>query len=462
MIPLGAQLASWAVGLEFDDLPASVVADCKLRLLDTLGVALAAIPLPIGTAARKAGLTLGSGDEARVLGDMAKTNAATAALVNGTLAHAMDFDDTHNASVMHPSAPTVAASLAAAEAAGASGRELIVAIAIGNELGCRFGLISPGAFHGVGLHPTSVLGAPAATASVARLWRLPTEALVSAFGVSASQASGVLEAYSDGTWSKTLHPGWAAHAAIVACRLAQAGFTGPATAFEGRYGIYNALLPAGTKLDFDAATGGLGEIWTQLDTAFKLFPCAHAIHAFIEGALELRARHALSAGAIASVELAVPEEFVGQIAEPRAAKLAPRTSTHARASLLYAVAAALIDGAVTPAHYEGTEFERPDILALMQRISHRVVPMSGKIEFSGEVTIVPTGGKPLSIFVAEADGTGSRLLSAARVTEKFVATAGAVMRRPALDRLSACVASLETLPDVRELTALCALPGGAA
>lgn len=142
-------------------------------------------------------------------------------------------------------------------------------------------------------------------------------------------------------------------------RLAQAGFTGPATAFEGRYEIYRALLPAGTELDLDAATRDLGHEWVCLGTAFKLFPNAHAIHAFIEGALQLRALHKLQAGRIASVELDVPREFVGQIAEPRAAKLAPRTSTHARASLFYAVAAALVDGEVAAAHYEGDAFRRP-------------------------------------------------------------------------------------------------------
>lgn len=461
MTALGARLADWATGLDFADLPAEVVADCKLRVLDTLGVALAAVPLPIGVAVRKAGRALGTGSDARMLGDVATTSAAIAALVNGTLAHAMDFDDTHNASVMHPSAPTLAASLAAAEAAGASGRELILAIAIGNELGCRLGLVAPGAFHGVGLHPTSVLGAPAATASVARLWRLTPEALACAFGVSASQASGVLEAYSDGTWSKTLHPGWAAHAAIAACRLAQAGFTGPETAFEGRYGIYKALLPAGTKLDFDAATDGLGTEWTELGTAFKLYPCAHSIHAFIEGALGLRAKHGLTADSIESVELAVPEEFVAQIAEPRAAKLSPRTSTHARASLLFAVAAALADGSVSPAHYEGSAFQRADLLALMQRISHRVVPLSGTISFSGEVSVLRKGGERFSAFVAEADGTGARRLSAERVREKFDATAGTVLKRPALEQLAACVMSLEALTDIRDLTKLCALGGEA-
>jgi len=458
-VTLGTQLADWAAGLRFDDLPAEIVADCRLRLLDTLGVALAAAPLPIGTAVRKAGRAMGGGDKATVLGEGTRNSAANAALVNGTLAHAMDFDDTHNESVMHPSAPAVAAALAACEAVHASGRELIVGIAIGNELGCRLGLITPGAFHGVGLHPTSVLGAPAATAAVGRLWHLSAAQIASGFGISASQASGVLEAYSDGTWSKTLHPGWAAHAAIVAGHLAQAGFTGPATAFEGRYGIYNALLPAGTKMNLAAATVGLGQVWTCLDTAFKLYPNAHAIHAFIEGALLLRAEHKLSADQIRSVELAVPAEFVGQIAEPRDAKLAPRTSTHARASVFYAVAAALVDGKVDAAHYEGDTFRRPDLLAMAQRIVARIVPAGDTIRFSGDVTIHRNDGPAVSTSIAEADGTGSRRLDESRVVGKFTATAGSVLAPAARDRLAETILSVDRLDDLTSLVAACTVPG---
>lgn len=456
---LGTQLADWAAGLRFEDLPAEVVADCRLRLLDTLGVALAAVPLPIGVAVRKACRAMGGGDAATVLGEGSRSSAANAALVNGTLAHAMDFDDTHNESVMHPSAPSVSAALAACEAIHASGRELIVGIAIGNELGCRLGLVTPGAFHGVGLHPTSVLGAPAATAAVGRLWRLSAAQIASGFGISASQASGVLEAYSDGTWSKTLHPGWAAHAAIVAGHLAQAGFTGPATAFEGRYGIYNAMLPVGTKMDLAAATVGLGQEWTCLDTAFKLYPNAHAIHAFIEGALELRSTHKLSPDRIRSVELAVPAEFVGQIAEPRDAKLVPRTSTHARASVFYAVAAALVDGEVSAAHYEGESFRRQDILDMAQRIVARIVPAGDTIRFSGRVTVQRIDGTAVSAFVAEADGTGSRRLDEARIVGKFAATVGSVLAPSPRDRLAEMILAVDRLEDVTKLAVACTIPG---
>jgi 2-methylcitrate dehydratase PrpD len=173
----------------------------------------------------------------------------------------------------------------------------------------------------------------------------------------------------------------------------------------------------------------------------------------------LRAAHKLSAGRITSVELAVPEEFVGQIAEPRAAKLAPRTSTHARASLFYAVAAALVDGEVTAAHYEGDTFRRPDLLAMARRITARVVPMSGKILFSGGVAIRLDDGSELTTFIAEADGTGTRPLSEARVVEKFAATAGSVLAPDARDRLVDLILRIEKLENLAPLAAATAIPG---
>jgi 2-methylcitrate dehydratase PrpD len=452
-VSVAEELAGWAASLRYEDLPAALVDDCRLRLVDILGVAIAAAGLPIGIAARRAVAALGSGDEATVVGDGARNTAANAALVNGTLAHAMDFDDTHNESVMHPSAPTVAAALAAAEACGADGRDLLVAIAIGNELGCRLGLVSPGAFHEVGIHPTSALGMPAAVAAVGRLWRLTPGAIVCALGISASQASGVLEAYADGTWSKTLHPGWAAHAAIVACRLAQAGFTGPASAFEGRYGLYRALLPAGSRLDFGAATAGLGTTWIAPQTAFKLYPCAHSIHAFVEGVLALRARHAIEDARVAAIELDVPAAFAGQISEPREAKLAPRTSTHARASLLYAVAAALVDGALRNAHYEGDSFRRPDLLEMARRTVARTVPTDGAIRFSGGVRIRLVDGTAHEIFVAEADGTGTRALDEARVLAKFMDCVAPVLGAAGARRLADLALASERLSSVRDLAA---------
>ena len=439
---LAQVLADWLAGLRFDDLPASVKADTQLRILDTLGVAIAAAPLAIGRAVRAAAAALGSGDEASLIGG-GRSTAALAALVNGTLAHALDFDDTHNASVMHPSGPAVAVALAMTEATGGNGRDLLLATAAGIELNCRLGMVAPGAFHAAGQHPTSVLGTASAALAAARLLQLPPSALVAAAGIAGSQASGILEAYADGTWSKTLHPGWAAHAGIVAARLAQAGFTGPASVFEGRYGIFRSHLNPVDRFDFNVVTDGIGDRWHMLDTAFKLYPNAHAIHAFIEAALVLRGTHHLTLDDVLRVRMDVPAEFAGQIAEPREVKLEPRTTTHARASLYYAVAAAIADGHVGMEHYTDTAIARADLLQLAARMSHVAVPSpDGVIRFRGTVTIDTRDGRTLTHTVEEANGTGSRLLGPDAVEQKFCSVVAGVMPDADCERLIAAVRQL--------------------
>jgi len=452
MTTIAAALACWVAGLRFADLPAVVVADCRLRILDTLGIALAATKLPIGQSIRAGAAALGGGDEATSIGYGERNSAALTALINGTLAHALDFDDTHNASVMHPSAPIVAAALAMTEAGGRSGADLVVAVALGIEIANRLGMAAPGAFHEPGLHPTSVLGTPAAALSAGWLLSLPPESLVDALGISGSQASGVLEAYSDGTWSKTLHPGWAAHAGIVAARLAEAGFSGPASIIEGRYGIFRShVQAAGYKFDFARVIDRLGTRWESLDTAFKLFPCAHSIHAFVEAALSLRAEHRIAPGMISRITMDVPAGFVGQIAEPRAAKLAPRTTTHARASLFYAVAAALTDGELGMAHYTEAAIARADIAALASLCDYRGDTAEGSIRFSGTVAIELADARTVATTIAEADGTGTRLLDAAAVERKFRTTAGTVLPPKQVEAVIELVRHVETLDRIDPL-----------
>ncbi len=444
--PLAVGLATWVADLRPEHLPPEIVADARLRLLDTLGIMLAARDTAPGVAVRKAVALLGQESTARIAGTNNFNTASLAALASGTLAHALDFDDTDNASVMHPSAVSVPTALAVAR----SGMDLILGIAVGNEIACRLGLIAPGAFHEVGQHPTSVLGTAAAALVAGRLMGLDTIRLAWALGIAASQGSGVLEAYSDGTWSKTLHPGWAAHAGIVAATLAQVGFSGPLTGLDGRYGLFATHLRQ-KSFDYEAATNDLGTRWHMRETAFKLYPCAHSIHAFIEAALTLRERHGLASAQIAAVVLEIPAGFIGQIAEPREAKLAPRTTTHARASVLYAVAAALAHGSLGMDDYTDAAITRPEVLDLARRVTHRVQASSGPIRFSGTVGITMMDGCHFSLVIEEADGTGSRQLEAGRVEGKFRTTAAATLSPSRIERVIALCRAVETLPSADTL-----------
>lgn len=194
-------LADWALGLRFQDIPDSLITDAKSRVLDTIGNMIAGSREPLGEAILRAAPALGAGTDATLIPTGMAVPASTAALVNGTFGHALDFDDTHNATLVHPSSPVLATAFALAKSCGLNTRELLVAVVMGNEVFCRLGMVAPMAFHRSGIHPTAVLG-PTATALVAaRIIGLDAKSAVHAMGISGSQASGILESFADGSGS---------------------------------------------------------------------------------------------------------------------------------------------------------------------------------------------------------------------------------------------------------------------
>ena len=221
------QLAHWCANLKFSDLPADVVASTKLRVLDVIGLALAAVDMPTGKSVRAAANAMGTGNDARVVGTGERLSAMQAALANGTMAQALEYDDTHNETVIHISSPMVATALAVGEMVNASGEQVLTAIAAGNELTCRIGLVAPQQFHKVGFHPSGVIGTFGTAFTAAKLLGMTPLQMRNAAGIAGSQASGILACWEDGTQSKFLHPGWSALSGIAAALLARADYTGP-------------------------------------------------------------------------------------------------------------------------------------------------------------------------------------------------------------------------------------------
>lgn len=440
---ISAQLASWLADLTPESTPTAVMADAKRRLIDVLGLIVAATRTPIGAAIRTAGQQLGAGAEATVPGYGDRLPAASTALVSGTLAHAEDFDDTHAASVMHASVSVVPLALTAAEAAGSTGAELLMAIAAGNEIACRIALGAPGGFHARGFHPTGVVAALSSAMIAGKLAGLTADQMVAACGVAGSQASGILEAYADGTWSKTMHAGWAAHAGIIAAKMAAAGFTGPATIIEGRFGLLRSHVPADQPLNLAAIIEGLGRTWIAPDACFKPYPCAHASHPFVDAALDLRAKHGLKPEQIAKITLHVVAEHAPMIAEPLAAKLRPRTSTHARASLPYACAAALLHGELTPALYEMAAIQDPRALALCDRMEILPDPEPTPTDgFRGRIQIDLADGRSVEQTRATNHGSPLDPMTDAELQAKFRAGFDSSGLR---DRADATLAAIDRL-----------------
>jgi 2-methylcitrate dehydratase PrpD len=450
---LARRLAEFTAALEFDRLPPEVVASVRLRTLDILGIALAASTGDSAPAVLGALDGWAAAGDCTVIGAKRMAAAPLAVLANGTLAHSLDFDDTHAVSITHASAVVVPVALALGEAGALDGRAVITAAVAGYEAISRLGMGAPGAFHARGWHATSVCGPFAAALVAGRLEGLGAERLTAALGIAGSFASGVMEYLEDGSWVKRVHPGWAGHAGTVAASLARGGFTGPATVLEGRFGFYRAFLDAEPD---PTPFATLGRHWETPAIGFKPYPCCHLVHAYLDCALELRRDHALTPELIEAVECRVPAGEVPIVCEPRAAKLRPRTPYDAQFSLPYSVASALLDGRVSLDSYGSERLAEPHRLALAERVTHAIDPDSPFPRgFPGWVRVRLRDGRTLEARAPDGRGSAACPLPPQAIVDKFRDNAGRAFPAGRVAEIERATLSLDTLSDVRRLVALC-------
>lgn len=328
-----------------------------LYALDTLAVALGGAASDSSRIARRA-LHSGPGP-ATLYGTGATASAAEAALLNGAAAHALELDDDHRTSVMHPGAVVVPAAFALAEATGASGRDFLRGLLAGYEVAIRTGEAYDGGLYRNGFHPTAVCGVFGAAAACSVILGLDAPAFTRALGIAGTQAAGLVEWRTDGSWIKRLHPGRSAQSGLMAARLAQAGFTGPATVFEGDYGVFKAL-GHGAPVRAAALTEGLGRDYLAYGTAIKPFPCCRFSHGAIDLALEAHAKLGGRAPGDVTVRLFRTDVLTYH---PR-----PTNSVDAQFNIPYLAAVALLTGRVGLSDFTEAAVARPDILALAARV----------------------------------------------------------------------------------------------
>ncbi|MDO8836676.1 MAG: MmgE/PrpD family protein, partial [Vicinamibacterales bacterium] len=269
-------MAAFAAATTFASLPREVVESFTHRVLDTLGICAAATALDTSAMATRVAAAWGGSGEATVIGHPGRLPAPAAAFVNGVLAHSLDYDDTHLPSVLHPSASIVPAALAVGEATKASATEVAAAAAVGYEICIRTGMagydreLGNSVFFERGWHATSICGTLACAVVAAKLYGLDATGIGHALGIAASMGSGIIEGNRAGGSVKRMHCGWAAHAGIVAAQMAAAGFTGPVSALEGRFGFYQAFCSGQFRVH--ELTDGLGETWCLPDIFYKPYP----------------------------------------------------------------------------------------------------------------------------------------------------------------------------------------------
>ena len=433
------RLAEFAAALRYDAIPPMVRSRAKRLMLDAIGCGLAAKRFDFAQASLDAIRSLGGAGPRAVLGHPDRLPLRDAALANGILMHGLDYDDTHTEGVVHLTVAVLPAVLGLGAELDRSGRDLLTAYVAGIEAGARIASIAKGGFHKAGFHPTGVVGAFAASIAAAKLYELSVEQMVSAQGVALSVAAGSLEFLEDGSWTKSLHAGWASVGGITAAALARGGFVAPKAAYEGRFGLLSLYLknPPG---DIARASASLGATWETLNVAVKPFPACHFVHAFADAAIALK-RKGVDPAQVESVTALVPQEEVEVICEPAANKRRPANDYDAKFSLPYVVAASLRAGKFGLAELDDGALADPATLALAAKVGYRADPDSGfPRHYSGELVVRLAGGREVRHREAVNRGAAERPLTNADVEAKFMENASSDKIRQAvlkMDSLSA-------------------------
>ncbi|MBK5116324.1 MAG: MmgE/PrpD family protein [Thermoleophilia bacterium] len=437
------RFAAFSTQLEVEQIPTEVCEAAKLHILDTLGTGLAAHGLGIADYARAAVTEPGVQGPATAIGVDGGLPAADAALANGTICHALDYDDTHTGAISHVSVAVVPAALAVAQEQGVTGAELLAAIVAGNEIVIRLGVLAGAGFHARGFHPTAVCGIFGATAAAARLRGLDAGATTNALGIAGSMASGILEFLSDGSATKRLHPGWAAHSAILACRLAAHGATGPATVFEGRYGVYAAYLGR-DDIDFEPQLQTLGEHWETPRIAFKPYPACHYVHASVDATRTLLDEAPIAIDEITEIIALTTEAGVPLVLEPLDSKRAPRSEYEAKFSLPYSVASMLVRGGVDVSTYTDGAIREERVAKLAKRVRYEVKDYETFPKaFPGGVRIVMNDGSIREAELAYQRGGPENPMTTEDVLIKFQTNAALAVTDGAIGSLQETTLGLE-------------------
>lgn len=450
------QLAELAAGLRLQDVPQSVIARAKLHILDALGLGLASQAYEYGRRSLAGLVGIGDAGNCSVIGSSARLTARDAALINGILVHGLDFDDTHLASIIHPTCTSLPAALALGEQLGSSGEDMLTAFLVGAETGIRLGLAVNGGFHHVGYHATGVVSHFASAVTAGKLLGLDAEQITAAQGIVGSTASGIQVFLEEGAWTKRFHPGWGAVAGITAANLARQDFKGPTRPYEGKFGLFETHLPPGTgELRLEELTAGLGETWHFGETALKPYPVCHFIHGCADAAIEL---HRELAGApIASVECFLAEPTLHIVAEPAEAKQQPTNDYEAKFSAQFVTAYCLLKGRFGLPDLQPAALADPEVLALSERVTcHEDPDTAFPTFFSGGVRVTLADGRKISRHVRVNSGAGEKAMHPEAVTAKFMASASLTIGSGQAEAICASVLNLEEVP-VKQLMKLLSL-----
>ncbi len=420
-------LATFITSFDGAKIPEPVRAIAVRSLVNWAGCALGGARHPALLNAMQAMRPFIGASQASVIGRHDRVDALNAALFNGISSHVLDFDDTHMATLVHPSGPVLSALLALAEYYPIDGITFVEAIVFGIEVECRIALGVCPAHYDIGWHVTGTVGGFGAAAAVGRALKLDAKQMAWALGIAATQAAGLREVF--GTMCKSLHPGRAAQSGLSAALMAQAGFTSSLRAIEAPRGFAQVLS---TEQHFEKMTEGLGTVWHTLENSFKPYACGLVIHPIIDGCLTLRQQHQFSSDDVKQIDLKVHPlvlELTG--------KSAPTTGLEGKFSVQHSAAIVTHEGKSQARQYSDAAVQDPAVTKLRSKVQVAIEP--GLRVDEAKVTTTLHDGRVLHHHVVHALGSIERPMNDEQVDAKFMDLASTVMTpEQATQALAAC------------------------
>ena len=401
-------LATFITSFDGANIPEDVRAMAVRSLVNWAGCALGGARHPALLNAMTAMRPFIGAPQASVIGRNDRVDALNAALFNGISSHVLDFDDTHMATLVHPSGPVLSALLALAEYHPIDGNTFVEAIVFGIEVECRIALGVCPAHYDIGWHVTGTVGGFGAAAAVGRALKLDAKQMAWALGIAATQAAGLREVF--GTMCKSLHPGRAAQSGLSAALMAQAGFTSSLRAIEAPRGFAHVLS---TEQNLDKTTDGLGEVWHTLENSFKPYACGLVIHPIIDGCLTLRQQHQFSSDDVKQIDLKVHPlvlELTG--------KSAPTTGLEGKFSVQHSAAIVTHEGKSQARQYSDAAVQIPAVNTLRSKVQVALEP--GLRVDEAKVTMTLQDGRVLQHHVVHALGSIERPMNDEQVDAKFM------------------------------------------
>jgi len=441
-------LAQHVCRTDYADLPASAVESARRDILDTFGCMLGGSGSP-GIDKLFAVLShWGGREESRVLLRGARLPAPPTALLNASMGHALDFDDTlDTGGSIHPGVSVLGSVLAVCDSLGGrSGRDALLAVALGLDVSCRIALACT---LDRGWHRTAAIGVFGATAAAGKLIGLTPEQMLAAFGIAYSHAAGNRQCILDGALTKRMQAGQAAGAGVFSVVLAHTGFTGARNIFSGRFGFFELYQPDG--YDASVLLRDLGGAFRSEELSYKPYPCGRPLHAAIDAALAARAQLNIEhPDEIESITIeADPVGHRDQFGRGPA-KRRPTQVVEAQFAQPFLVATALVHGSVGIAEVDG--LGNRSVLALSDRIAG--VARDGRPKGSLSITVRTTDGRSVTLEASTPIGSPDKPLTNAQLETKFrdcARNAVQPLSEASVDGVLAAIGRLETLPDAREL-----------